>query len=126
MLSGKEYIGKMHRQFHQEEHLEITDLTRLTMLNLDNHARALPASIGPGEGPFTGKWKYLEYGRARVPVRVSSIFSSRRNCDRSREPVGGPEQGYLDVTYELTNSIGGNFSSVVSGLASILFPRWWP
>jgi hypothetical protein len=48
-------------QFLVEDILEIPETTWQSMLGLDIHPRALPASMGPEEGYFTGKWKYQEH-----------------------------------------------------------------
>jgi hypothetical protein len=61
MLSSEEKIGEMHMQFLVEDILEIPETTWQSMLGLDIHPRALPASMGPEEGYFTGKWKYQEH-----------------------------------------------------------------
>ena len=42
-------------QFLEEEILEITETTWQSMLGLDIQPRALPSSMGPVEGYYTGK-----------------------------------------------------------------------
>lgn len=110
-------------QFLEEKFLEITETAGQSMLGLDIGPRALPATMGPVEGYFTGKveisgaWTgavLLNGSRQLAKAAAAVIFA--------HEPGGGPEQDSLDAMYELTNIIGGNIKSLLPEPCQLSIP----
>ena len=123
MLPSEEGIGGNRMQFLEEEILEITETTWQSMLGLDIHPRALPASMGSAEGYLTGKveisgaWTgvvLLHGSRELAAAAAAVIFST--------EAGAGNEQDSLDAMYELTNIIGGNIKSLLPEPCQLSLP----
>jgi hypothetical protein len=114
----------MHMQFLEEEILEIPETTWQSMVGLDIHPRALPASMGHDEGSFRGKVDLSGAWRGAVLLHGSrQLARAEAAVIFSHEPGGGPEQGFLDAMYELRSPICGNIKPLVSEPCSRLFPR---
>ena len=110
-------------QFLEQEILEITETTWQSMLGLDIHPCALPASMGAVAGYLTGKveisgsWTgavLLHGSRELAEAAAALIFA--------HEPGGGSEQDSLDAMYELTNIIGNNIKSLLPEPCQLSLP----
>ncbi len=110
-------------QFLEEEILEITETTWQSLLGLDIHPRALPATMGPAEGHLTGKveisgaWTgavLLHGSRDLAAAAAAVIFAT--------EAGAGSEQDSFDAMYELTNIIGGNIKSLLPEPCQLSLP----
>ncbi len=110
-------------QFLEEEILEITEATWQSMLGLAIGPRALPATMGPVDGYFTGKveisgaWTgaVLLHGSRQLAAAAAAVIFSH-------EADGGPEQDSMDAMYELTNIIGGNIKSLLPEPCQLSIP----
>ena len=110
-------------QFLEEEILEITETTWQSMLGLAIHPRALPASMGPSNGYFTGKveisgaWTgaVLLHGSRQLAEAAAAVIFSH-------EAGAGTQQDSLDAMYELTNIIGGNIKSLLPEPCQLSLP----
>ncbi len=110
-------------QFLEEEILEITETTWQSLLGLEIHPRALPATMGPAEGYLTGKveisgaWTgavLLHGSRELAAAAAAVIFET--------EAGAGSEQDSVDSMYELTNIIGGNIKSLLPEPCQLSLP----
>jgi len=110
-------------QFLEEEILEITETTWQSLLGLEIHPCALPASMGPVDGYFTGKVEISGAWTGAVLLHGSrQLAQAAADMIFSHEPGGGSVQDSLDAMYELTNIIGGNIKSLLPEPCQLSLP----
>ncbi len=110
-------------QFLEEEILEITETTWRSMLGLDIQPRALPASMGPVEGYYTGKveisgaWAgaVLLHGSRQLAAEAAAVIFAHESGEWS-------VQDSIDAMYELTNILGGNIKSLLPEPCQLSLP----
>ena len=110
-------------QFLEEEILEITETTWQSMLGLDIHPRALPASMGPAEGHLTGKVEISGAWTGAVLLHGShELAAAAAAVIFATEPGAETKQDSFDAMYELTNIIGGNIKSLLPEPCQLSLP----
>ena len=110
-------------QFLEEEIFEVTAATWQSMLGLDIGPRALPATMGPVEGYFTGKVEIAGAWTGAVLLHGSRQLAQAAAAVIFSQDVGETsEQDSLDAMYELTNIIRGNIKSLLPEPCQLSLP----
>jgi CheY-specific phosphatase CheX len=109
--------------FLEQEIMEKTEETWHAMLGLDLNPGDRPAGVQPGDGFLTGKVEVE--GSWEGVILLHASFQLAKTAAMGifgYEADHVTEQDTLDALYELTNIIGGNIVSRLSGTCRLSLP----